>query len=232
MRPILRYLVASASVLFVSACSDAPTEPVLKSFHPAPSSVPVFDFGGGGSRLFGDQSNDFTVTSRGGTFSVNGLVDVNFPANSVCAPDRSTYGPTEWDKSCATLGSTESVKISARLRLTPTGMAVDFTPALRFSPTTQVTLSTSIFGSFIAVNRLLFASNSDALNFLAMGYSPSLGNTGVADYVSDRSLLTHVNLTSGVVWRRVKHFSGYYVTSGDACTPSPDLPDCVLVDKR
>jgi hypothetical protein len=36
-----------------------------------------------------------------------------------------------------------------------------------------------------------------------------------------------VNLTTGLVWRRVKHFSGYSVTSGLACDPSPGNPDCV-----
>jgi hypothetical protein len=159
-------------------------------------------------------------------------MDVNFPANSVCSPDRSTYGPSEWDKSCSTLGAKESIKVTARLRLSPSGLAVDFSPALRFSPTTQVTLSTDVFTSVLKSNRDYFSNSPNALNFLAMNYSQSLGGVGTADFVSDKTLLTHVNLETGLVWRRVKHFSGYYVTSGDACTPSPDVPDCVLVDKH
>jgi hypothetical protein len=232
MRPTFRFLVASASVLLAGACSDAPTEPALKSFHPDAPSGPVFDFSGGGSRAFGDQTSDFAVTARGGTFSVNGIFSVNFPANSVCSPDRSTYGPTEWDKSCSTLGPMEAVKITARIRLTSTGLAVDFSPALRFSPDAQVTLSTEIFNSVLKSNRAYFTSNPDALDFLAMSYSQSFDGPAIADYTADKSLLTHVNLETGSVWRRVKHFSGYAVGSGDSCTPSPDNPQCVWVDDK
>jgi len=40
-------------------------------------------------------------------------------------------------------------------------------------------------------------------------------------------IATHVNLTTGIVWRRVKHFSGYNISSGLPCDPSPDDPDCI-----
>jgi hypothetical protein len=52
----------------------------------------------------------------------------------------------------------------------------------------------------------------------------------VADYLSDPSLVTHVDLNTGTVWRRVKHFSGYLMGSGESCEPSPDFPECIAVD--
>ena len=75
-----------------------------------------------------------------------------FPANSVCDPARSTYGATEWDKDCTTLDDGQSVKIRAVLALTSDGLAIDFSPALRFSPATTVTISTGIFAPLIKLD--------------------------------------------------------------------------------
>ncbi|MGH7619771.1 MAG: hypothetical protein ACREPM_21370 [Gemmatimonadaceae bacterium] len=60
-----------------------------------------------------------------------------------------------------------------------------------------------------------------------MFYEPTLGAKLVGDASTDASLVTHINLSTGAVWRRIKHFSGYSVTAGTACDPSPDNPDCV-----
>ena len=43
-------------------------------------------------------------------------------------------------------------------------------------------------------------------------------------------MVTHVNLTTGIVWRRVKHFSGYLVTAGFNCGPADDITTCVVDD--
>lgn len=212
----------------LAACADTTTSP-RETLSATASSGPAFDFSGGGSRQFGDQASDFTVTSQGGSFSVNGLVTLNFPANSVCNPNRSSYGSTEWDKPCSTLASGESIKITAKIRLTSNGVAADFSPELRFSPSTQVTVSSDIFAHVLTSNRNYFLSNPSSLSFLAIGFSPSLGGTKVADYVTDKSLITHVNLGTGTVWRRVKHFSGYAIGSVP-CVPSLDVPECVWVD--
>ncbi|MDB4877095.1 MAG: hypothetical protein JWM41_3541 [Gemmatimonadetes bacterium] len=213
----------------LAACGDTTTSPRETARNLTPTSSPAFDYSGGGSRQYGDQGSDFTVTSHGGTFSVNGLFTVNFPENSVCNPDRSTYGSTEWDKPCSTLRSNESIKVTARLRLTSNGLTVDFSPELRFSPSTEVTISTDIFAPVITGNRAYFAANPSALDFLAISFSPTLGGAQVADYASDGSLITRVYLKSGSVRRRIKHFSGYMIGGGQPCEPSPDNPDCVAV---
>jgi hypothetical protein len=230
MRLSFRYLTAAAAMFALAACSDGTTGPQATEARAlSPSSSPAFDFGGGG-RQFGDQTSDFTVTSRGGSFSVNGLFTLDFPENSVCNPDRSSYGNGEWDKSCSTLRTGESIKVKAKIRLSATGISVDFSPELRFSPSTTVVISTDVFANVLQANSSYFAAHHSALSFLAMSYSPSLGGPTIADYASDASLITHVNLGSGKVWRRIKHFSGYNVTNGDSCSPSPDNPDCVEVN--
>jgi hypothetical protein len=60
-----------------------------------------------------------------------------------------------------------------------------------------------------------------------MYYTPDLGTSAYTDAGKDNSLITHVNLSTGFVWRRVKHFSGYNILTGLPCDPSPDDPNCI-----
>ena len=48
-----------------------------------------------------------------------------------------------------------------------------------------------------------------------------------ATVLRDASLITNVDLVTGRVWRRIKHFSGYSVLSGLECVVSELDPDCV-----
>jgi hypothetical protein len=228
MRSLSRYLAAGMVLVAVAACSDStvPSSPSARTLTPTP---PAFDLSTTG-HSFGLQSSDFTLTSRGGSFAISGLYTVTFPANSVCNPDNTKYGSTEWDKACSTLRDGQSIKVHAVLSLASGGLAIDFTPALRFSPSSQVTISTGVFAPVLKANKDYFLAHPSALNFLAISYSPGLGASSVNDYKTDSSLITHVNLTTGQIWRRVKHFSGYNISTGQACDPSPDNPDCVSVD--
>lgn len=228
MRSFLRCFGASAVLFAVAACSDTANTPSGPAARPVPQTS-SFDYSQTGFG-FGGRSSDFTLTSKGGTFSVNGLFTLSFPANSVCDPARSSYGPTEWDRPCVTLSSDQSIRVHASLSLSGGGLGVDFSPALRFSPATQVTISSDVFAGVIRAGRDYFSAHSEALNFLAVYYAPSLGAAPVLDFVADPSVITHVNLSTGTVWRRIKHFSGYSQTAGTACDPGPNNPDCVAVD--
>jgi hypothetical protein len=227
MHASVRGFVASVAVFLLAACSDSTTGP--RQIAPHSPSAPAFDFTATGAALGWFQS-DFAVGPTGGSFSIGGLYTVNFPANSVCDPSQSTYGPSEWDKSCIVLGDGQAVKVHATLSLSSGGLAVDFSPPLRFSPKTQVTISTDIFASIIKSNRDYFTNHPDALNAVAIFYSSGLGLSGVSDFAADPSVITHVDLNTGRIWRRVKHFSGYSIVSGESCDPSPDNPDCVEID--
>lgn len=218
-----RFFVAGAALIAAAACSEPSATPTGLA---ASRTAPAFDYSGSGA--YGTQSSSFTVTSKGGSFSLGGVFTVNFPNNSICDPDLSSYGPGEWDRSCVTLGD-RAVNITATVLLTPNGAAVDFSPALRFAPEKVVTISTDIFASTILANKAYYQANPSALRPLAIYYSNRLGSAGIADYLSDPTLVTHIDLTTGRVWRRVKHFSGYSQTSGLACNPSPDDPDCIEI---
>jgi hypothetical protein len=228
MRVQLR-LLAAAAALSVAACSEPASAPHASNDRVSASDhAPSFDYSSVGS--FGRRTADFALTSGGGSFNVNGLFTVNFPKNSVCDPDQSTYGPGEWDKPCVTLSADKTIALQATVQLTSTGVAVDFQPALRFSPDAQVTISTDIFAPAIAASRSYLYSHPAAARPLAVYYSPSLGSNLIADYLSDPGAVTHVDLSTGKIWRRIKHFSGWSQTSGGACDPRPDDPDCIEVD--
>jgi hypothetical protein len=227
MRASVRLLYAGAAMIMAAACGESATGPAATAKGLSPN-APVFDYAATPYSL-GFTQQEFAVTSAGGTFVLGGLYSVNFPANSVCDPARSSYGPSEWDKDCTTLDNGQTINVRATVAFTASGLAIDFSPALRFNPATQVTISTNVFSALIKSNRDYFAKNPSALNPLAMLYSPSLGAVGASDYTRDASVVTHVDLDSGMIWRRVKHFSGYSMTSGESCEPAPDNPDCIEV---
>jgi len=226
------HYAALAALVLAAACSETGTAPEASSGARAASATaltaPAFDYSSAGR--FGTQGADFTLTSKGGTFNVKGLFAVNFPANSVCDPSVSTYGDGQWDAPCVTLADGQSIQLHATAILTANGMKVDFTPHLRFAPGANVTISTDVFALLLRLNRGYYAQHPEALSPLAIDFAPSLDAAPVEDFLTDPSLITHVDLSTGRVWRRVKHFTGYSQTGGQPCDPSPDNPDCVQVD--
>jgi hypothetical protein len=228
MRQYFKLAAVSIPLVVLAACSDSSTSPQPSSTRSLSVQAPAFDYSAGGRLSFGDHRTSFTVTPNGGTFTVNRMITIQFPANSICDPATSTYGPTEWDNACATL--THDIRITATTRLTANGMQVDFEPSLRFAPDKQVVLSTDIFAPTLRYASGFFRTYPSTLRGLSFYYATSIGSTPVADYVTDPSLVTHVDLRTGRVWRRVKHFSGYLQTSGATCEPSAGDPDCIQTD--
>jgi hypothetical protein len=227
-RSYFRFTVATAALAGLAACSDSGTSPSAPATRAmTPANAPSLDIGAHG--WWGYRTTTFTLTSVGGTYNIgDSFYTLTVPADGVCSLS-SSYGPGTWDSPCTTLGPDESITVTATYGFSNNGPVVDFSPALRFSPNALVTLSTSLYASVLTAASGYFSHNPSALAFFGMYYSPSIGSNIVTDAAVDPSLVTHVNLTTGLVWRRVKHFSGYSVTSGLACDPSPDNPDCVEV---
>ena len=232
MRGTLRTLIAVAAVTAFAGCSDSSsTSPSARSVL-APGHGPTLDISP--SLTFsGYRTASFTLTASGGKYTVgdgDGLFTLTFPANSVCDPAVSSYGPGTWDSPCTTLSSTQSITVSATYGFTTNGFAVDFQPALRFNPNTSVKISSPIYAGVLIPNAAYFAANPSILRYVGIYYAPTLGGVGETDFAFDASVMTHVNLGTGQVWRRIKHFSGYNIGSGLPCTPSPDDPDCIEVE--
>lgn len=202
-------VVASAIVMAVLAgCRDtvvaptaapsaAPTTTML-----APVEHPSLSLSG---KNVQNGSSDFTVGPWGGVFYVGNHALV-FPAHSICNPATSTYGPGEWDKSCEALN--KPLRIHAEVRTINGQSAVDFTPEIRFVPSANPARWVWIF---MHTPDAQGAQDVSRFNIL---FAPSLGATPENDAASDATMRTYVDTRSGISFRRIKHFTGYIVSSG------------------
>ena len=155
-------------------------------------------------------SADFTVTPTGGVFNL-GPHAIYFPANSICDPATSSYGPTEWDAPCQVL--TTPIRFHAEIRHVDGRSYVDFTPAVRFVPTSDPANAVWLY-----MKTASLSSDPDSamamLRRMSVRYSAAIGDVGVNEALADSSLRTYVWMSGGIAFRRIKHFSGYNVHDG------------------
>ena len=222
MRRTSRFTAGPLLVLLVLAgCRDgvvSPTEsPAIAppAAAPAPMSLapqgrPTLALSGG---LPDSTAVDFTVGSGGGVF-YTGNHAVVFPAGSICDPATSSYGPGTWDAACSPLQST--LKVHAEVRRTNGVTSVDFTPALRFVPSSN----SSKWVWMVMYSPDAKDATGDLSRFNIL-YAPAVGATPVDETSVDTTLRTYVDTFTGISIRRIKHFSayeqGYGMGSGKTC---------------
>ena len=195
-----RYLLLAMSGVVVasSACSTDATSPLPLA---APESA-------GFSRAASKPSKD-TTEDKEYTFRIDPRRDNNLtfgdhslwiPARSVCDPARSTYGIGTWDDPCPLL--TTSITLTARVRSASGGLPrVDFSPAIRFNPEKAVYLTFTVKGRK--------AKEAAAMQIL---YCPTnVAKDCVDESLTDPTLETVLDRPDKMVYRRIKHFSGYLV---------------------
>ena len=139
----------------------------------------------------------FRIEPEEGQTLVMGASQLQLPAFAACRLGRSGYGGDFWNKSC------ESEQHSYTITVVSSGSntdhpRVDFYPELRFNPAKTVTLS--------MYDQAL--TRDDATNWV-MYYCGRL--YCVNESIKDLSLTSYVDLTTSVISRRIKHFSGYMV---------------------
>jgi hypothetical protein len=216
MRTSILSRLASAVVLVGSlvACSDQPTATTAP--NEKVTILGVTDF-----QTY--QVVDFTVDQEGGWFNV-GPHYVYFPANSICDPAKSTYGPTEWDKPCSVINAPIKIRAEIQNSLTTGKPAIRFWPDLRFAPvkTNGRQKPNEINSKWV----MLYMFTEEALKAdteaeaalleqkFKILWTPVTGGLAVDESIKDGTLATRVLAKYGVVYRRVKHFSGYQVGSG------------------
>ena len=156
---------------------------------------------------------DFTVTPSGGWF-VAGVNAVYFPPNSICEPSTSGYGRELWDAPCEP--ATGPVRIQGRAGLHGTVGWIQFDNDLRFVPTDDEAQWVRIY---MYADEVRGGQPADYLaREAAYGivWLPTPGATPVDEAQADSTLKVQVQWGSGLVTRRVKHFSGYQMTNGIA----------------
>jgi len=225
MRRYVPLLIAGAA-LIAAACSDTVGP---KDSAAITSRIVVMPSGAHVSSARVNRSEDaagvirFTLDPRGGMVRI-GAFAVLYPRNAVCDPNRSGYGPDEWKKPCPALR--RPLNMQAKFWTDEAGVAyADFSPDVRFDPSKTVRLVT-----YIPDIRGLTLTDAIRSSY-AISYTVSNGQERffVDDGADDPALATifgtqRDGTASGMAWRRIYHFSGYYVRSGRACDASD--PDC------
>lgn len=210
MRSIpIRGAVSLVALATVAACGDV----VAPSGTPGngPVLASVSRFGRANADIIVDHvaadslSADITVTPTGGWFRL-GNHGIFFPDHSICDPASSSYGPEHWDESCTPLDA--PLQIHAEVRTQDGRSWVDFTPALRFVPSADSAQWVQIY---------LYSDDAfdpENLPDLSILWSQGIGDPGVDESVDDATQRTFVDAGAGIAFRRIKHFSGYSVSSG------------------
>jgi hypothetical protein len=186
-------------VAMTAACADSSLSPLSPKAERLPGGAPnmliIVN-----SMAADERSAEFTVDQWGGYFRM-GKHGIVFPRNAICDPARSEYGPHAWDDNCQVLR--EPIRIRAELRTQDGREWVDFTPELRFRPSSNASDWVWIY------MHVGTAQLDPSLNIL---WSPAIGVPGIDESLQDATLRTYVS--GGYAYRRIKHFSGYNVTSG------------------
>jgi hypothetical protein len=194
MRNSARAFFTFAALAIVSACSDQNTAAPASE---APTFIAPANFARVGNVISFRVNNNEGATQRLG----NHLISI--PAGAICQLAKSGYGPTEWDKPCSPLKG--SIVITAQLLEDADGMPfVDFQPAMRFAPSKEVVL-------------FLRQGRNTAMKELILEYCNNVGYC-TDESLTDPSLKPFRIGKTPVVGRRLKHFSGYMMGSGDNCT--------------
>jgi hypothetical protein len=194
----LRGLVLLTSALMIGACSADVTSPTAQS---AAISAPSMFVPSLSSRsLVGVVDGAYTVTvdpTRDQSFNF-GPNHLDIPADGICSLGKSGYGPKFWDSRCTPERSPVELTVIIK-NASSAHPSMDFFPAMRFNPKKSVQL-------YMYAPRV---SSEDAKNW-QMFYCPDRGGC-FDESLTDASLVTHIDYSNNVLFRRVKHFSGYTV---------------------
>lgn len=193
-----RYSVL-VGALILGACSGEVSSPAKASLKTL-QGTSMYAPSDADKALIGVVDGTYSVTfdpTKDESFAL-GPNHLDIPANGICDLVTSGYGAAYWDKACTpqVLPVTLTVVIANAASDHP---SINFYPAMRFSPSKTVQL-------------FMYAPNvtpTDAKNWL-MSYCPDLGAC-FDESLTDTSLATVIDYGHDMLFRRVKHFSGYTV---------------------
>ena len=193
-RPSLSLAVLSVATIALAACQDGPSAPASS---PRPLAGPRLTLATSSvttAVLYPTHDNVY-VSAEGHRIVI--------PANSVCNPLTSGYGPGTWDLPCET-ATAPIVFTIASTRDANGRPRIDILPDVRFSP------SKTVYAEF---SDAAAASSFNAL----IAYCPTGSLSCIDESKTDASLRTYTSPSTGKVYRRLKHFSGYNVILGLDC---------------
>ena len=201
----------SGVIVFSTACSMDATAPAPQapSIAAAPASAAWSASAWSDSRGRGLAFQD--GSAKASTYAVTidpqrahvlrfGDYTLELPGNAIC-DQRSGYGLDAFDLECK--AEKHRVTIVAVVTSTANGIPrIDLMPEMRFSPKRVVTLSLSLATAPAPTStlRILYCRTASM-------------EQCVDEALLDPTLATQVDAASNTVFRRIKHFSGYYLDS-------------------
>src|SRR5690349_9954936 len=195
----------AATSLMLAACSGDATSPSAAKPAQQLSVLKTSPFVPSGAQraLVGvsDGTYTFQIDPSQAQSLQFGASHLDIPANAVCDLATSSYGVGTWNDACA--AQTDTFTITAVVKDAATDHpSVEFQPALRFNPQSNVNL-------YLYVTDQATLDNSKVLKYC--------NETGCVDEAqADADLISNVDVENKVVFRRIKHFSGYVVAEFSA----------------
>ena len=189
-------MLAVTSVMLAACAGEAtaPVAPTLRTQERTSPFVPT----AAQRALVGvtDGSYNFTIDPSQAQTLQLGASGLYIPANAICDVAGSSYGMGTWNDACTP--QTAPMTITAVVRNAATDHpSVEFQPALRFSPSSQVWLYMAVTNqaTLDATKVLWYCSETECVDESAL----------------DTDLRSYVDTKNFMVFRRIKHFSGYVV---------------------
>ena len=206
---VLAAVLGSGIVVASSACGVDSTAPNAAPTATKPSvtqeRMSAFVPAAASKALIGVADGVYTVTINPAYAQklALGPNHLDLPANAICDMGSSGYGSYYWDKPCTPETRLITLVVTVRDAATDHPQ-VDFAPAMRFNPLTKVQLY------FYVPN----VSPTAAKNWNIFYCSTMLSSSCRNEAIADPDLTTYVDYSASVLFRRIKHFSGYKVDSG------------------
>ena len=186
-------LLLSGVVIAASACSMDATAPASTAPAIAAARVPTTSRGKAKEATY-----VVTIDPQRSQVLRFGDYTLELPANAIC-DRKSGYGLDAFNLDCK--AEKDPVTITAVVQSTAKGVSrIDLLPEMRFDPKRVVTLS------------LFVADAPTPASSPRILYCPTTSTADCIDEVLlDPTLATQVDAASSTVFRRIKHFSGYFV---------------------
>jgi len=195
--------VATASLLLAGCAGDATSPNAAQPKSTSVVRTSPFQPTDAQRALVGvaDGTYTFTIDPSQDQSLQLGASHLDIPANAVCDLASSSYGVGTWNDACT--AQTDTFTITAVVRNAATDHpSVEFQPALRFNPQSNV-------------NLYMYVTDQATLdNTKVMFYCNETGC--VDESQTDADLYSNVDVENKVVFRRIKHFSGYVVAEFSA----------------
>lgn len=199
-----RFNNALASIMMASsllaACGTDSTAPAAPERAKSQLASSAFTPSALSKSLVGvsDGSYSFVVNTKRDANLFLGANLLHIPAHAICSLSESSYGATYWNESCEP--EEKPVTITAVVKgANSDHSSIEFQPALRFSPNTDVEL-------------YMYVPNKveQNLGLWVVKYCNDT-HTCVDESLNDPTVQTYFDSYRNIVFRRIKHFSGYLV---------------------